>query len=89
MTTQELIKECKHMIAVPKTVIFFYDPIIVRPSPKMVLMEIYACVVSIAGELSVMNEMQLWHTVENEDVNTGLIAKELYLRLKTMLKQAA
>jgi hypothetical protein len=55
----------------------------------MVLIEIYACVVSIAGVLRVMDETQLWHPVEKDDVNTNLIARELYLRLNTMLKKAA
>jgi len=83
-----LISACKQLICVPKTKIFFYDPITVKCGAK-VLMKVYASMVTIDNKLTVMDQKEQWHEVKEGGLNARHIARELHYRLNKMMKQAA
>ncbi len=80
----ELIKECKKLIAVNKTKIFFVTPITVKSSPHNLIMIIYGCEMDIDEHLKVMDIQEKWHELLPDQNNVSYILYSLLQRLKSI-----
>ena len=78
----ELINDCKRLIAVNKTKIFFPIPINVKSSPHTEIMIIYGCEMDLEEHLKVMDINEKWHTLAPEQSNVAYILYSLIQRLK-------
>ncbi|MES2004300.1 MAG: hypothetical protein V4450_07250 [Bacteroidota bacterium] len=80
---QRLLDECKRLIAVTDTAIYFPDPISVKITPHTELFRCYGVVITKDDELKLMDPNEEWHGVEVEQKNAGYILQSLFQRLKS------
>ena len=78
--TARLIEDCKNLIVVPKTIIYFILPLKVVRNCQ-VLIQIYGVQTSYDGKLLVMDILEKWAEIEENDESELIL-----FRLKNKLK---
>lgn len=84
--TKTILQECKDIIMdlVGHDYLYFETSVEVKTTPHTYPFSAWAVCVSPKNELYVMDADEVWHQVELEDMNAGLVIGSLYQRLKLM-----